>query len=652
MLLKLMTNYSKLRPSVILILILLAVFSCSWGQSYSIKNKKAIVSYQEGEQLMNSMQFDQAIKSFQKAIQIDTNFVEAYLLMAESYIELNKDTMTYVNLKKTLQINPNFRWMTYLEFASVAIDIGMYNDAKWAAEIFLSNNKMILKNQLKAKLIIDKCNFAIKALQSPVPFHPIRLSDNVNSEFDDYWPTLSADEQTLIFTRLIPINPLKPISVSNRQEDFYVSTKSDTVWQKAVSLGPPINSPANEGAQTISIDGRKMYFTACGWPGGVGRCDLYFSMMVNDKWLPPVNVGKPVNSGYQEKQPSLSPDGLTLYFASDRPGGYGGYDIWMSKMDSSGHWHEPVNLGKNVNTPYNEQSPFIHFDNQTLYFSSDGWPGMGNMDIYMTKKINDSSWAPAQNLGYPINTCKDEIGLIVNAKGDKAYFSSDRPGSKRKDIYEFSLYKNVQPIMVTYMKGIVYDSITHIPVAAHFELIDLNKSEIVNQSYASQNGEFLVCIPTNCDYALNVSAKKYLFYSDNFSLSGVHEKTKPFLVNIALQPIRAGTHIVLKNIFYEVGSYELKEMSYIELDKLVDFMKNNPTIKIEVSGHTDNTGTDQYNLELSENRAKSVITYLTDHGIILQRLTYKGYGSSKPVTGNKTEEQRAENRRTEVKIID
>ncbi len=622
-----------------------------WGQELTTKSKKAASFYQEGQKMMETLQFNEAIISLQKAVTIDTSFIEGYILLAEALVENNQDSLAVVNYRKALSINPYFRVMTWIEFAATAIDIGDYSTAQHAANQFLSKAKTQGKWQLKAKLIKDKCTFALEALKHPVPFNPKRMSDNINSEFDDYWPSLSADEQTLVFNRLLPVNATKPLSVTNRQEDFYISYKKDSLWQKASNLGPPINTSANEGAQTISIDGKKMYFTGCGWIGGQGRCDLWFSMMINDKWIPPVNVGRPVNGMYQEKQPCISSDGLTLYFASDRVGGSGGYDLWSSTMDSTGHWKEPRNMGPNINTPFNEQSPFIHFDNQTFYFSSDGWPGMGSMDIYVSKKTGDTTWSPSMNIGYPINTFKDEIGLIVNAKGELAYFSSDRPGSQRRDIYEFELYKNAQPVMVNYMKGKVFDSLTRKPVAARFELIDLNNSEVISQSKASKNGEFLVCIPTNRDYALNVSAKGYLFYSANFSMTGEHSQTKPYLVDVALQSIQSGTKIVLRNIFFEVNAYELKNTSMAELSKVIEFMNYNPSLNIEISGHTDNTGSMDYNMKLSENRAKSVMDYLVKKGIEPARLKYKGYGPTQPISDNATEEGRALNRRTEMKII-
>lgn len=644
-------GWRMIKRHIFLILIIVSSGNLC-AQPLSSHNRKAIALYEQAQQQMEAMQFDKASQLLHQTIRLDTSFVEAFILLGEAYLEQDNDSTGIVYLKKAMMMKPAFRPRTWYEIASAALRIGDYEEAYHAAVQFLDQEKTPGKLRQSAELILKKCVFAREALQHPVPFQPVRMDENINTEYNEYWPSLSADEQVLVFTRQLPVNPAKPLSPTNRQEDFFISRRNDSAWTKAYNMGAPINTGANEGAQTISIDGRKMYFTACGWAGGYGNCDIWFSMMVNDKWIPPVNVGKPVNSSYKERQPSISPDGKTLYFVSDRPGGYGGFDIWMCSLDANGKWGEVKNLGPQVNTPFHEQSPFIHFDNQTLYFSSDGHPGMGGMDIYVTRKINDTLWEEPRNLGYPINTHKDEIGFIVNARGSVAYFASDRPGSRGIDIYSFELYKEARPSVVTYLKGKVYDSLTGKPVAAYVELIDIHTAEVVSLSRVSQEGEFLVCLPTDKDYAVNVSARNYLFYSENISLTGIHEQVKPFLVNIPLLPIRSGMKIILKNIFYEVNSYQLTRTSEPELQKLIEFMNANPEVKVEISGHTDNTGTAEYNRQLSENRAKAVVEYLVQHGVNKERLLYKGYGATMPVADNATEEGRAKNRRTEFKIIE
>jgi len=309
-------------------------------------------------------------------------------------------------------------------------------------------------------------------------------------------------------------------------------------------------------------------------------------------------------------------------------------------------------MGDSINTPGIERSPFIHHDNQTFYYSTDGKPGMGGADLYMSKINQGGVWSASINLGYPINTQFDEVGLVVNAKGNRAYFSSDRLSEKGRDIYEFEMYPEIRPIEVSYMKGKIFNAETKKRLFARFELIDLGSTEITMEAYSDEEtGEFLVCIPTGKDYALNVSKKGYLFFSENFALKDIFELAEPYLVDIPLQPVKSGERIILRNIFYETDSYELKKESMVELNKLLQFIIENPELRLEISGHTDSDGPDEYNLSLSENRAKSVVNFLLENNVGKDLIVYKGYGETLPLESNDTEEGRSGNRRTEVKIL-
>lgn len=635
--------------------------------TYSTKNKKAIKAYEDALNSYNRMDYTTAIDKMNKAIKADDKFIEAHIVLAEIYIE-NKQRKDAINsYKNVIEIDPDFFPALYFSLAQLEMMESEFQIAKAHLEKYLSYKdlKQIARSQANHKL--KTCEFAIESIKNPVPFNPINLGENINTEFDEYWPILTADEQTLIITRLIPKDSKtdtniedeqKPVKqddlpgMSNVQEDFFISVKENDFWSKAINAGEPLNTPGNEGAQTILVDGRKMYFTACNRSNGLGRCDIYFAEKTIDGWSEPQNIGIPVNSGFWEAQPSISPDGKTLYFVSDRDGGQGRKDIWRSNLKSDGTWTKPINLGEKVNSVEQEQSPFIHPDNKTLYFASDGRIGMGGSDLYKVTKNEDGTWGEPENLGYPINTVFDEIGLIVNAKGNRAFFSSDRFSERGKDIFEFELYKEARPQTVSYLKGIVFNIENNKKLQAHFELIDLETKDIIMQAESDQNtGEFLVCIPADNDYALNVSKEGYLFYSDNFSLKGVFEISEPYIKDVGLNPIKVGEKIILRNIFYATDSYELVDRSIVELSKLIDFLNSNPELKIEISGHTDNVGTTDYNLELSKNRARSVCNYLIESGIYSGRLEYKGYGESKPISANDTEKGRSENRRTEIKII-
>jgi outer membrane protein OmpA-like peptidoglycan-associated protein len=321
-------------------------------------------------------------------------------------------------------------------------------------------------------------------------------------------------------------------------------------------------------------------------------------------------------------------------------------------MDSAGKWQNPVNLGDSINSPGDEMSPFIHPDNATLYFSSDYLLGMGGFDLFVSRKDSGNNWSKPENLGYPINTSRDEVGLIVNAQGNTAYYASGIHSDRGKDIYCFTLYEKARPHEVSYIKGRVFDEKTRERLRARFELYDLDNGTLVSRSFSDgRSGEFLLCIPTNKNYMLNVEHKGYLFYSDNFLLEGIYHLEKPFLKDVPLRPIMTGEKTILKNVFFESDSYELKPESRYELDKVLRFLKTNPELFVEISGHTDSIGTAQYNYILSENRAKSVVDYLTSRGISEVRLDYRGYGCDQPIDVNDTEEGRANNRRTELRII-
>jgi outer membrane protein OmpA-like peptidoglycan-associated protein len=367
----------------------------------------------------------------------------------------------------------------------------------------------------------------------------------------------------------------------------------------------------------------------------------------NGDWDTPVNVSE-INSRFWDSQPSISPDGKTLYFTSSRSGNI---DIYVTYLNDNGKWSTPTPLPKNINTPDEDMSPFIHPDGKTLYFASSGHIGMGGLDIFYTKLNDDSTWTDPVNIGYPINTYKDEAFLFVSASGEKAYFASGELNENNMDIFYFDLYKEARPDAVTYLKGVVTDMKTQNPIVASFELTDLKSGKIIANSNSDSQGAFLLCIPTGRDYMLNVSKEKYLFYSENFNLDGIHSKTEPFLKNIALQPVSTGEIVVLNNIFFDTDKYDLKEESFIELEKLKTLLLNNPQMKIEIRGHTDNTGSKQHNQILSENRAKTVVNYLISKGIKPERIQSKGYGDTIPRATNDTPEGRALNRRTEFKVI-
>ncbi len=635
----------KLALSIFVIFFIVQQVDAQNGK-LSVTNKRAVELYNKAAESYERYDFESAVKSLLESVDKEPKFIEAYLMLSQVFQEMRLVDNAIDAANKAVAINPDFYPSIYFNLGNFHLFKGDYQNAINNFDRFLSYKSIRVQTKKLAEKRKSCCEFAIEAIKNPVPFNPINIGKGVNTKLDEYWPSLSADENTLVITSNIPRDSLLEQVRYNRQEDFFISHRSsDGIWEKTKSMGKPINTPYNEGAQSITADGKKMYYTVCR-----GVCNIFSSSLTSDgTWSSPVRVPNINSSKFSNKQPSISPDGRTLYFVSNRPGGSGDYDIWKSNLREDETWSAPENLGDTINTEGNEQSPFIHFDNQTLYFASDGHIGMGGHDLYFSKLNEAGKWSIPKNLGYPINTYRDEDGLIVNAKGTAAYYSSDRIPENGRDIYTFNLYPDIRPIPSSYLTGTIKDAVTGFPVKASFNLIELaNKHEIMKST--SSDGSYLVCIPTEKSYAFYASATGYLFYSDHFDMKGEHSIDKPFKKDILLDPIKVNQTMVMRNIFFDTDSSALKPESIVELNRLVDFLAVNKTLRIEIGGHTDNQGIDSYNQSLSEKRAKSVVDYLTSHQIETERLKWFGYGKLKPVADNKTEEGRTQNRRTEVKI--
>ncbi len=623
------------------LLFFLPLLAFSQQREFSTTDKSAIKYFALANQSLDENLYDDAITNLKKAIEADDKFVEAHFVLGDVYRQMKQHQPAVEQYLKVLTLNPDFNRSVYLKIGDEEIFIAHYEDAEQHLTKYLTYADISPQNNFLAQKLIGDCKFSINAMQHPVPFKPVNMGPEINTADDEYLPTATADESTLIFTRKI-----------NNNEDFYKSVKVDGKWQTATYLSDQINTPKyNEGAQSISQDGKYLFFTGCNRPDGLGRCDIYIAQKKGDDWVKPFDLPPPVNTPGWESQPSISADGRTLYFVSNRKGGYGGYDIWKSTLTDKG-WGEPENLGPNINTAFNEQSPFIHPDDSTLYFCSDGWPGLGGKDLFVSRLGKDGKWQKPENLGYPINTNGDENGLTLTANGKDAFFSSNNlNGSGGFDIYTFELPMSLRPHIVTYVKGTVSDAKTKQPLEAAVEIVDLEKNVPVYQDYSdADQGDFLATLTSGKNYGLNISRAGYLFYSENFSLVG-HEAKNPFNITVLLEPIEVGNKVVLNNIFFDTNKFEIKNESLAELAKLVEFMTLNPTLHIEISGHTDNVGNNQANQILSENRAKSVYQSLISNKIDASRLVFKGYGETQPVAPNDTEEGRKRNRRTEFKII-
>ena len=634
------------------IFLFMLVYLFSSGQT----EKKVAKLFEEAKIAYGSRLFNKSLSLLDEALYVDSSFLDAYLLKSDIYQDLDSVRLQIQVIESALKLAPDKNVKLYYLLGKAYYRSGKYQNASDSYQNYLQRANANDPLVTKARQSMTRCLGAVNLLKHPVPFQSVNLGDNINSEDDEYWPSITVDGKTIIFTRLIGSKSSSSLNRSLAQEDFFTSNLVDNVWQPSVPL-TSINTMYNEGAQTISTDGKLLFFTACTRNDGIGSCDIYFSRNKDGNWSVPQNAGEPVNSASWESQPSISANGESLYFVSNRSGGKGGMDIWKCNLkgfSTSGNpiWGIPFNLGDSINTTGNEMSPFIHSDGKTLYFASDSWPGMGGYDIFYSRQKNDLSWSTPQNIGYPINSYKDEQGLVVDAAGKNAYYSSDRPGSKGMDIYSFELYNEARPTPVSYIKGRVVDEDTGAPVCAKVELTDLGNSQsVIRGESCWEKGEFLMCLPLGKEYAFNVSREGYLFYSDNFQLKEKKEIIDPYILEIKMKKIKVGGAVVLRNVFFNSGSYDLLPESKVELQKLIDFLNLNKTVSIEIEGHTDNIGSAEMNQVLSESRAKEVYKYLTNNGVDINRMKYHGYGLSKPVSSNDTPEGRALNRRTEFVII-
>ena len=643
----------KLRVIVLSVFVFLVNFIFAQRIQHSTSNKKIISLYNEAVSKFDLRYFDQALPLLNKAIKKEPSFIEAYEVKSVIFSLQAKYSEAIAVLEEGLALNPNHIPRLHCDLAELYFKTQQYEKGKVKSEDYLKKYHPKSKLRWKATYLLESCKFSIEALKNPDKIEPLNLGPNINSELREYLPVLSVDMSTLIYTRTIPDDR----NHDGFQEDFYASFKYGEDWRKSFNIGAPLNTEVNEGGHSLTPDGNAMFFTICDQYGfygkgrvGHGSCDIFVAFLRNGKWSKPKNLGPKLNHRAHDAQPSMSSDGRTLFFSSTRPGGYGQNDIYVSKLTSSG-WSTPQNLGGIINTPGREEGVFIHPDGQTLYFSSDGHPGLGDNDIFMSKKQVDGSWSKPVNLGFPINTAKDEFDFTVDAMGNYAYMTSDREGGFGDwDIYKFKLPEDFKPKPVTYMKGKVFDAKTNIPLNAHFELIELEKGKKVVESTANGAGRFLVCLPYGKEYALNASHEGYLFYSENFELQKA-SNLKPVERDVPLQPIELDVCVVLENIFFLTDQYNLESESEVELNKLKEYLENNPSLKIEIGGHTDNQGSKEHNLELSKNRARSVYEWLIMNKIDKERLSYVGYADDKTIADNDTPEGRAENRRTEVKIV-
>ncbi|MFZ6666283.1 OmpA family protein [Peijinzhouia sedimentorum] len=625
-------------------------FASQAQQELGTNNKRAASLYVESENYVIRRQYPQAISLLNQALNRDYKFAEAHLRLATCYRAIEDNAGAIKHFTEVIKLKPQDpRYsMAYFVLAEINIKEGKYDEA---IELLNQHQKIAPKGNLldEGARMLQNAQFAMQAINNPVEFNPEPLSSKVNVFQLQYFPVLTADEKTLFFTA-------RNGNARTDDEDIFISTKDNFGdWTTPESISRNINTRFNEGTCSISADGRMMIFTACEGRQGYGSCDLYVTYKIGEEWSVPNNLGPNINSPQWDSQPSLSADGNTLYFVSNRPGGIGNRDIYVSYRNEAGDWTMAQNLGEPLNTSSDEVSPFIHANGLTFFFASNGHPGFGGFDLFSSEIDVNNQWGVPKNVGYPINTSEDQVSLFIAASGTTAYYANEKKqGNQYVDskIYSFELPPQLQVTRgVNYVKGRVVDAITQRPIVATVELYDLETDELSSRVKSdSLTGEYLITLTKGSEYALYVNKNGYLFDSRYFSFQE-DDSVNPELADILLNKINRGESVNLNNIFFDFDKFVLREKSKTELKKIIAFLNAYPDIKIEIEGHTDNVGSAQYNLELSRNRALSVYEYLLENGIADNRVYYKGYGMEKPIASNETEEGRQQNRRIAFKIL-
>jgi outer membrane protein OmpA-like peptidoglycan-associated protein/Tol biopolymer transport system component len=609
-------------------------------------NKKAQEAFDKSSKFFAEKNFEQANRWVEESLKFDSTFAEAHFRRAQLAEIFTQYDGALVSYRKAVTLRPDAPQfaVAYQKLIEHHLRAGEYAQAKADLEKYiplLRPNSMALR---RAQRQLATCDFGEKAIQKPLIINPEELSDTINASILQYFPSLTADGQTMLFTALKPEN----------DEDLFISTFEQGHWQIPVPVSDKINTPDNEGTGVLSADGRTLVFTACNRRDGYGSCDLYISHRQGNEWEKPQNLGIAINTPYWESQAALSPDGRTLYFVSDRRGSIGGRDIWYSVLQPNGQWTTAQNLGPTINSLDDEASPFLHANGRTLFFASMGHEGLGGYDLFFADSTA-TGWQPPQNLGYPINTSDNQVALIITADSRYGYYSLDtkRIGNQRVSrLYRFELPQELKAkfTAANVLKGKVTDAKTQKPIKADLELIDLRTHKVV-QKFVSEAtaGQYLTALPNGAEWGLYVTAEGYFYKSLSFDYSQ-RQQAEGYQLDIQLDPLNREGFGILNNIYFETGKADLQDKSRTELEKLVQQLKQQATLRIEIAGHTDDIGDAKQNQVLSQKRAQSVVDYLIKAGIAATRIKAVGLGESKPIVPNTSDQNRQLNRRIEWRI--
>lgn len=608
-----------------------------YGQGLSTSSKKAAKYYNKAKESLIKREFTEAKELLQKAIEVAPTFSEAYLQLGSIHNRLLEEDLAYENFRKYLDLTEKANSSILQKTAEMAFDRGNYDEAE---DLLIRYKDQEGSLSPAINLLFESLAFIkTQDLSAQLAIQP--LSSRINQFKLQYLPAFTVDGNTIFFTRRESVED---------DEDIVSAIRQNGEWSEPRSISSKINTPFNEGACTIAADGKTLIFTSCDRRDSYGSCDLYISKLANGKWSNPSNLGKTVNSTYWDSQPALSADGKTIFFSSNRPGGEGGRDLWKSELEGE-QWSTPQNLGKVVNSFKDETTPFIHQNGQSLFFSSNGHPGMGGFDMFYFHLGKENS---LKNMGFPINTHKDEVSLTISSSGKEAFFSKELQSGYtilESQIMSISLPDTLEVPAAYYLNGVIKDSKNELPLKAKLEIINVrNNKSVYSGASDSLDGRFLAVLPSGDTLAIFLSRPGYLYKDFNF-FAKANKLVASDTLEIFLDRIEINKKTVLSNIYFDVDAYTLRNASEAELTQLVTFMNTNPNLSISIEGYTDNTGSEEYNQELSEKRAETVFNELITRGISKNRISYKGYGSKNPIKPNTSDANRQSNRRIEFRVI-
>ena len=661
---------SRLNCTIKLYLAFLLLFSglffpgLTKGQEFpdclEITSKRANKAYDRAVRAFRVRNYSESIMYLNDALDIEPEFTDAYFVLGLIYIDDVRQNLAEArnNFLKVIDLCPYYDIYAYYHLARIAYGAEEYKKAYDYITLFLNDVDLIKSDEdyNEAVSILEYSRFYDEILSNPVPFNP-KPVPGISTDEDEYLTIISPDNELALFTRKIKIPPRRDDLTPQvkYKERFMVSQRTNGEFKRGTAMPHPFNLNDNEGGATLTINNKELFYTLCKYTTGrrYYNCDICYSKKEFGTWTPIVSIGDEVNiQDTWESQPSVTSDGNTLYFVSDRNTGYGGYDLYKTTRDADGNWGYPENLGPTINTTGNEKSPFIHTDSQTLYFSSDGHMGLGGYDIFYSKLDTNGNWNMPENIGYPINSYEDDVGFFVSIDGHYGYFASNKfEGMGGWDLYYFDLYEDARPEKVLFVKGAIEKRTEEGFLQTKVELKNVESKKITNIPVDTITGEYVAAVLFRNDYVMTVKQKG--FVNESKYISKVDPKfSKPLDVELSLQPIEVGMSYRLNDIYFAFNSYELAPESMTVIEEFSQFLKDNPTIKVRIEGHTDNIGSLQDNQLLSERRSESVLNHLVEQGISSSRLEYRGFGESKPVATNATDEGRALNRRTEFVIVE